>query len=95
MRQFLTNEGKIKINRDLHACILPGFEQVKRHYRIHLNKCRIWDKNVNKHRTPDALTADIFALVIMKLSAFFRRVSFSRNSRFIISVVLVHRKINI
>ena len=29
-----------------------------------------------------ALTADIFTLVIMKLSGFFYRVNFSRNSRF-------------
>ena len=36
-------------------------------YRIYSNKCRIWDKKVNKGLAPDALTADIFALVIMKL----------------------------
>ena len=60
--------------------------------RIYSNKRRIWDKKVNKHRTPDALTADIFALVIMELSGFFRLVNFSRNSRFTISVVSVHRK---
>ena len=40
-------------------------------YRIYSNKRRIWDKKVYKRLTPDALTADIFALVIMKLSGFF------------------------
>ena len=63
-------------------------------YRIYSNKRRIWDKKVNKRRTPDALTAGIFVLVIMKLSGFFHRVNFSRNSRFTISLVSVHRKIN-
>ena len=41
-----------------------------------------------------ALTAYNFALVIMKFSGFFNRVNFSRNSRFTISLVSVHRKIN-
>ena len=42
-----------------------------------LNKCRIWGKNVNKRRPrisaapPDALTADIFALVILKFFGVF------------------------
>ena len=58
------------------------------------NKRRIWDKKVNKRRNPDALTADIFALVIMNLSGFFHRVNFSRNSRFTINLVSVHGKIN-
>ena len=40
-------------------------------YCIYSNKRRIWEKKVNKRRTPDVLTADIFALVIMKLSFFF------------------------
>ena len=40
-------------------------------YCIYSNKGRIWEKKVNKRRTPDVLTADIFALVIMKLSFFF------------------------
>ena len=40
-------------------------------YRIYLNKRRIQDKKVNKRRTPDAPTADIFTLVIMELSVFF------------------------
>ena len=48
----------------------------------------------NERRTPDALTADIFALVIMKLSGFyFHPVNLSRNSRFT-SVVSIHRKMN-
>ena len=48
----------------------------------------------NKRRSPVALTADIFVFVIMKLSGFFNRVNFSRNSRFTISLVSVNRKIN-
>ena len=42
-------------------------------YCIYSIKCRIWDKKVNKRRPriSDALSADIFALIIMKLSAFF------------------------
>ena len=54
-------------------------------YRIYSNKRRIWDKKVIKRRPLDALTADIFALVIMKLSGFLHRVNFCRNSRFTIS----------
>ena len=34
-------------------------------------KLRAYRIYSNKRRTPDALTADIFALVIMKLSGFF------------------------
>jgi len=49
-------------------------------YRIYSNKGRIWEKKVNKRHTPDVLTADIFALVIMKLSFFFSLREFSRNS---------------
>jgi len=49
-------------------------------YRIYSNKGRIWGKKVNKRHTPDVLTADIFALVIMKLSFFFSLREFSRNS---------------
>ena len=54
------------------------------------NKRRIWEKKLisasNKRRTPDTLTADTFALVFMKLSGFFHRVNFSRNSRDLLSV---------
>ena len=50
-------------------------------YRIYSNKRRIWDKRVNERRTPDALSADIFALIITKLSRLFHCVNFSRNSR--------------
>ena len=35
-----------------------------------IKRC-IWDKKVNKRHTPDVLSADIFALLIMKLSGFF------------------------
>ena len=55
-----------------------------------LEEFRITRKNtINCSKTTKefALTADIFALVIMKLSGFFHRVNFSRNSRFTISLV--------
>ena len=80
------------INKLLNSFEFKKF--YKEDYRIYSNKRRIWDKKANKRCTLDALTADIFALVIMKLSDCFHRVNFSRNSRFTISLVSVHRKIN-
>ena len=51
-----------------------------------------------EHARSDPETVmNIFVLVIMKLSGFFHRnftVNFSRSSRFTISLVSVHRKIN-
>ena len=54
-------------------------------------------KKVNKRRprisaAPPMLSPLIFS--IMKLSGFFHRVNFPRNSRFAISLESVHRKIN-
>ena len=54
-------------------------------YRIYLNKYRpqisteSGTKKLISTAPPDALTADIFALIIMKLLGSFHRMNFSRN----------------
>ena len=63
--------------------------------RIYSNKRRSWDKKVNKRRTADApLIRGIPYNQEKHYKTFFHRVNFSRNSRFTISLVSVHRKVN-